>query len=155
MSTCTAPRPSRSTTRSREAARRAGRALALAVAVAAPLAGCETEPAAVSVVELAQRPGEHALLEGLHDYESGGFAKAEEEFRGALHLGLRDRRDAAVAYKHLAFIACAFNRLAECETNFRSAFNADPGFRLTDAEIGHPIWGPVYRRVAAAQAAVH
>jgi hypothetical protein len=54
-----------------------------------------------------------------------------------------------VAYKHLAFIACAFNRPAECEADFRSAFAADPGFRLTDAEIGHPIWGPVYRRVAA------
>jgi hypothetical protein len=131
------------------------RAVAGALIGTALLAGCETEPPSVSLVELAQHPGEHALLEGLHDYEAGSFPKAEEDFRSALHLGLRDRRDAAVAYKHLAFIACAFNRLPECEASFRSAFQADPGFRLTDAEIGHPIWGPVYRRVAASQTAGH
>jgi len=28
---------------------------------------------------------------------------------------------------------------------------ADPTFRLTDAEVGHPIWGPVYKQVAAEQ----
>jgi hypothetical protein len=145
---------SKSSTSSPSAARRAApRALAWALCAGALLGACaETEPSTVSVAELAQHPGEHALLEGLHDYEGGSFAKAEEQFRSALHLGLRDRRDAAAAYKHLAFIACAFNRLAECEASFRSAFTADPGFRLTDAEIGHPIWGPVYRRVYAGQA---
>ena len=151
MSTCTAARRSGSSTTS---PRRARRALACALCAGALLGGCaETEPASVSVAELAQHPGEHALLEGLHDYEAGAFTKAEEQFRNALHLGLRDRRDAAVAYKHLAFIACAFNRMAECEASFRAAFHADPGFRLTDAEIGHPIWGPVYRRVYAGQGA--
>jgi len=137
----------------RPAARhRAARRLA-AMLAAALLAACETEAPSASVAELAQHPGEHALLDGLHDYEAGAFAKAEENFKSALHLGLRDRRDAAAAHKHLAFIACAFNRMAECEASFRSAFNADPGFRLSDAEIGHPVWGPVYRRVAAGQPA--
>jgi hypothetical protein len=125
---------------------------ALVLGAAALLAACAApEPPTVSVAELARRPGEHALLEGLRKYDSGAFAPAEEDFRSALHQGLGDRRDTAVAYKHLAFIACAFNRPVECEADFRSAFAADPGFRLTDAEIGHPIWGPVYRRVAAAQ----
>jgi Tfp pilus assembly protein PilF len=119
------------------------------------LAACETAPPpTVSVAALAQRPGEHALLEGLRNYESGAFEQAEGNFRAALSQGLQDRRDTAIAFKHLAFIACAFNRLNECESNFRSAFAADPNFRLSDAEIGHPIWGPVYRRVAAAQPVV-
>jgi len=72
----------------------------------------------------------------------------EQALRTALLQGLRDRRDTAVAHKYLAFIACAFNRLPECERQFRNALAVDPGFVLTDAEIGHPIWGPVYRRVA-------
>jgi Tfp pilus assembly protein PilF len=125
--------------------------LPIAIACAA-LAGCAApEPASVSVAQLVQRPAEHALVAGLRDYENGAFEPAEHAFRDALSLGLRDARDSAVAYKYLAFIACAFNRLAECEGDFRAAFAADPNFRLTEAEIGHPIWGPVYRKVAASQ----
>ena len=128
------------------------RALGPALGCVALLTACASPaPATVSVADLWQRPGEHALLDGLHNYENGAFEPAETNFRAALRQGLQDRRDTAVAYKHLAFIACAFNRPVECESSFRSAFAADPAFRLSDAEIGHPVWGPVYRRVAASQ----
>jgi Tfp pilus assembly protein PilF len=128
------------------------RSLALALAAALALGACAApEPRTVSVAELAQRPGERALLEGMRNYDNGSFEQADGNFRAALAAGLADKRDTAIAYKHLAFIACAFNRLGECEANFRSAFSANPNFRLTDAEIGHPVWGPVYRRVAAEQ----
>lgn len=127
-------------------------ACAPALACLCLLAACSApQPPTVSVVELSRRPAEHALLEGMRKYEDGAFDQAEGSFKIALHEGLADRRDRAVAYKYLAFIDCAFARLDECEANFRSAFASDPGFRLTDAEIGHPIWGPVYQRVAAAQ----
>jgi hypothetical protein len=120
------------------------------------LVGCETfnvtpppAPAASdSIALLYQRPAERALINGLRAYEEGSFERAEQAFRTALLQQLRDRRDTAIAHKYLAFIACAFNRLAECEQQFRYAFAADPNFLLTDAEIGHPIWGPVYRRVS-------
>jgi hypothetical protein len=133
------------------------RSLALACACSW-LAGCESlrpspppppSPPTASVAALYQRPPERALINGLRFYEEGAFDKAESAFRSALLQGLRDRRDTAVAYKYLAFIACAFNRIADCEQSFRSAFASDPEFILTDAEIGHPIWGPVYRRVEA------
>lgn len=117
------------------------------------LGGCATPPPpSVSVAELVQRPGERALVDGLRDYEAGAFDAAEKHFRAALAAGLLDPRDVAVAHKNLAFIACAFSRIGECEENFRLAFAANKDFRLTDAEIGHPVWGPVYRRVAAAAA---
>jgi Tfp pilus assembly protein PilF len=131
------------------------RAAAAAVTVAALLGACaapEVPPPTVSVAALLQQPAERALADGLRDYEAGTFDAAEHDFQAALDAGLRDRRDSAVAHKNLAFIACAFNRLAECERQFRSAFAADPGFHLSDAEVGHPIWGPVYRRVAASVA---
>jgi len=119
------------------------------------LAGCQTlDPPSTraeteSIVLLYAQPAERALINGLRAYEDGAFERAEQSFRTAVLQNLRDRRDLAVAHKYLAFIACAFNRISECEQQFRNAFGADPRFLLTDAEIGHPIWGPVYRRVAA------
>lgn len=131
------------------------RPAAFAALAAALLSACETTPppapATVSIAALYQRPAERALVTGLREYEDGQFDRAEQSLRSALALGLRDARDVAVAHKYLAFLACAFNRLAECEQQFRAAFAADASFALSDAEIGHPIWGPVYRRVAAAR----
>lgn len=108
-------------------------------------------PSPPSIVALYQQPAERALIDGIRQYEDAAFDKAETALRQALREGLADGRDRAVAYKYLAFITCAFNRPAECEACFVEAFAADPGFKLNDKEIGHPIWGPVYRRVAAAQ----
>jgi Tfp pilus assembly protein PilF len=128
----------------------------LAALVALLLSGCQTmapapiPPATESIAQLYARPAERALINGLRAYEEGAFERAEQSFRTAVLQNLRDRRDLAVAHKYLAFIACAFNRISECEREFRNAFGADPNFVLTDAEIGHPVWGPVYRRVASA-----
>ncbi len=125
---------------------------AFALAAGILLAACQAPPPApVSVASLLERPAERALAAGLVDYEDGAFDRAQTDFETAIKQGLRDPRDTAVAHKHLAFIACAFNHADDCENHFRAAFAADPGFRLADSEIGHPIWGPVYRRVAAAQ----
>jgi hypothetical protein len=105
-----------------------------------------------SIVALYQQPAERALLDGIRAYEDATFDKSEAELRSALQTGLASGRDRAMAYKYLAFISCAFGRPAECEADFESAFAADPNFALSDKEIGHPIWGPVYRRVAAEHA---
>lgn len=100
-----------------------------------------------SAAQIYARPAERALINGLRFYEDGVFERAESSLKSALGQGLQDRRDASTAYKYLAFIACAFNRPTECEQNFQSALRVDPSFQLTNAEVGHPIWGPVYRRV--------
>jgi len=130
----------------------------LAGAAATLVAACATTPpppppATVSIARLYEQPAERAFLDAMRLYEDGQHERAETMFRRALSDGLADRHDVAMANKHLAFIACAYNRPVECETAFRAAFAADPEFRLTDAEVGHPVWGPVYRRVAAEQAA--
>jgi len=111
----------------------------------------EVAPTA-SIAALYLRPAERSLIEGIRLYEDAVFDRAEAALRQALSEGLADGRDQAAAYKYLAFIACAFDRLAECESNFRGAFAADPGFALNERELGHPLWGPVYQRVAAAHA---
>jgi len=121
-----------------------------AFAAAASLGGCQSPPKTVSVAQLYQQPAERALVEGMRLYESGQFQLAETSLRAAIAAGLADGRDLAVAYKYLAFIACAFDRSTECGLDFAQAFSANPDFRLNDVEIGHPLWGPVYRRVAQA-----
>jgi Tfp pilus assembly protein PilF len=130
---------------------------AIVLLLAAALTGCATpppappaaQPAAASVAALYQRPAERALIMGLSLYEQAAFDRAEQSFQAALQRGLADKQDEATAYKYLAFIACAFNRLDECAQDFRAAFAAADKFALTDAEAGHPIWGPVFKRVAA------
>jgi hypothetical protein len=128
----------------------AGRRIALMLAAAAVLQACQSAPQTASIAELYQRPAERSLIEGIRLYDSGEFDRAETALHTAINNRLADPRDVSVAYKYLAFIACAFNRGTECALDFSSAFNADPAFRLSDAEIGHPLWGPVYRRVAQA-----
>lgn len=125
---------------------------ALAAWAALLLAGCvAVQPPSVSVAALYERPAERALINGLRSYEEGAFERAETQLRRALKDGLANSYDVAVANKYLAFIACAFNRLPACEQHFRDAFRAENDFTLTDKEVGHPIWGPVYQRVRAAQ----
>lgn len=128
------------------------------IAAATVLAGCATPPPpppppSTSIAQLYEQPAERAFLNGMRFYEEGQHERAEALFRRALAEGLKNSNDVAMADKHLAFIACAYNRPAECEAAFRAAFAADPNFRLTDAEVGHPLWGPVYKRVAEEQAA--
>jgi len=133
------------------------RSATVAALAAVLLAACATvapppPPAATSsIAALYLRPAERSLVDGIRLYEEASFERAEAALRRALAEGLADGRDRAVAYKYIAFIACAFDRLAECEASFSSAFAADPGFTLDEREIGHPVWGPVFRQVAAAR----
>lgn len=132
-----------------------------AVVVAVALSGCALlepprappplPPPTISIARLYEQPAERAFINGMRFYEDGQYERAEVMLRRAVTEGLGDRNDVAVANKHLAFIACAYDRPTECEAAFRAAFAADPAFRLTDAEVGHPLWGPVYKRVAAEQ----
>lgn len=124
----------------------------LALLAAALLAACAAPPTTQGppgLTDLLQRPAERALLAGLRAYEDAQYPQAEAQFHAALQAGLLAPRDRASAYKHLAFIACASQRLGDCEQAFLAAGQADPGFELSRAERGHPLWGPVYERVMA------
>jgi hypothetical protein len=128
--------------------------LALATAVLV-VAGCAAPapPTGAGLADLMERPAERALVEGIRAYDDGNYPAAESALRRALDSGpgsnggLKSGRDRATAHKLLAFITCTSERLAECEDAFRAARNADPGFALSRAETGHPLWGPVYRKV--------
>jgi len=126
--------------------------LLLSAAIAAGVGACAAPPAppqpAAGLADLMERPAERALFEGIRAYDDGNYPLAESALRKALDGGLKSGRDQATAHKLLAFITCTSERGAECEAAFRAARSADPAFVLSRAEAGHPLWGPVYKRVA-------
>jgi len=121
---------------------------AAALLSAALLCACAQPPQAPpGLMDVAARPAEKALLAGLRAYDDAQYPEAEKLLTQSLQSGLTSARDRAAAHKHLAFIYCTSNRVAQCETEFRSARRVDPGFALSKSESGHPVWGPVYKRV--------
>jgi Tfp pilus assembly protein PilF len=124
---------------------RSRRRVLAACGVALVLSGCMTP----SVTQLLSQPAERALLAGIRAYDDAQYPAAERELQAALQAKLGDARDRATAHKLLAFIQCTSDRTALCEQSFRAARSADHQFTLSKAESGHPVWGPVYLRVAA------
>lgn len=111
------------------------------------LAGCAAPDERSGLLDVAERPAERALLAGMRAYDDGQYAEAERLLAQALKAGLASPRDRAAAHKHLAFVHCSTARVRTCEDAFRAARAADPAFALSRAEVGHPQWGPVYRRL--------
>ena len=105
-------------------------------------------PPAPGLLDVAERPAEKALLAGIRAYDDAQYPAAETHLSNAINAGLASPKDKAAAHKHLAFIYCTSNRVRECESAFRSALQADPAFMLNKSEQGHPLWGPVFQRVA-------
>jgi Tfp pilus assembly protein PilF len=132
----------------------------LFLAAAALLAGCATMPnpapvetrnAAVPAARAASPgKGEADLTSGIAAYEDGAYMQAMLHLQNALLLGLEPGAKQAQAHKYLAFIYCVGKFPALCGDEFTKALAADPGFDLTPAEAGHPLWGPVFRKQKAA-----
>lgn len=124
-------------------------AFALLPLTLALLAGCGTQnkPATVGLLDVVSRPAERALQGGLRAYDDAQYADAEKQLNQALQAGLASPRDKSAAHKTLAFIYCTSKRLLECEAEFRAAKQADPAFALSKSEQGHPLWGPVYKKM--------
>jgi Tfp pilus assembly protein PilF len=124
------------------------RAAVLLISVS--LVACIQPPQAPApgLMDVAERPAEKALLAGIRAYDDAQYASSEVQLGNSINAGLTSPKDKAAAHKHLAFIYCTSNRVRECESAFRSALQVDPGFTLNKSEQGHPLWGPVFQRVA-------
>lgn len=81
---------------------------------------------------------------GLKQFDDGDYDASAKSLNAALGRGLQPK-DQVNAYKHLAFIHCASNRIGACRDDFRKALTMDPELELTAAEAGHPVWGPIFR----------
>lgn len=95
----------------------------------------------------ASSKGEQELERAVKSYEEGAYKNAARQFQAALDFGLDAKADQATAHKYLAFITCVSGREKLCRDEFRRALDADASFELGPAEVGHPIWGAVFRSV--------
>jgi Tfp pilus assembly protein PilF len=116
--------------------------------LAESLAACESAPMKSLQQMFQSSPGSASLRDGLRQYDDGAYAESAKSLKGAIEQGLNDP-ERANAHKHLAFIHCASNRERACREEFRKALGADPAMELEPAEVGHPIWGPVFKSVKA------
>ena len=92
-----------------------------------------------------------ALAQGLTRYEDGDYGEAANQFQLALEqkLSLADR---VRANQHLAFDYCVTGKKRLCGDEFRKLLAVSPQFKLDAAEAGHPVWGPIFRRVKTTRA---
>jgi len=93
-----------------------------------------------------------ALDQGRQRYEEGRYDLADVWLQEALDIGLRSRKEKVEAHKLAAFIACVQSRVADCRRHFKAVLAIDPGFELARAEVGHPMWGPVFVEVKGSAA---
>lgn len=124
--------------------------LGLTLTACAPMPDKTAQPPVPQVTEtqLREKARENLAL-GLRQYEAGSYEDAQKSFTASLDHGVLSREEQSVSRKHLAFIYCVSNRDELCRAEFRKAMEINSKFELTQAEAGHPIWGPVYRNVRA------
>jgi len=87
-----------------------------------------------------QRPADERLVDRHATVRGGELERAEQ-----LEVAVRpaaDRRDSRLAYKYLAFLACAFIA-ARVRARLTDSFGADPQFRLNYVQSASSL-GPVY-----------
>jgi Tfp pilus assembly protein PilF len=118
------------------------------VALTAAVAGCAGGP--FKNFFPARNAGTSYLEEGVRNYEEGNYKTAARRLQYGLEEGLV-RPDRVKAHKYLAFIACVSGQPLTCREEFSIALDLDPNFTLDAAEIGHPIWGPVFRNLKGKQ----
>jgi tetratricopeptide (TPR) repeat protein len=68
------------------------------------------------------------------------FTTAEETLKPYKELELD-------GLKFTAFSYCLLGKQLQCRQQFEKAIKIDPSFDLKEGEKGHPLWGPVFKRV--------
>ena len=107
-------------------------------AALAPAPDDRASPADDSAAQTSQA----IYAEGLRLYRAGQYDDAIARFAAVQSPpSLRVQ-----ALKHTAFGYCVTNRLPLCQRAFQDALALSPAFRLTKAEQGHPVWGPVFTK---------
>ena len=106
-----------------------------------------------SEVRLFRTPTEYMVNSGIKNYEDGNYSSSISILQSLVDNKKASKNEKLLAYKYLAFSYCVTpsyskeTRERMCRDSFQKAFDLDAGFALSQAEAGHPIWGPVYSLV--------
>ena len=85
------------------------------------------------------------LERGTMSYERGNYAGAMTQLQSVLDYPAATDAEKIESYKLLAFMHCVSGREKMCSDSFKKAIQLNANFELTPAEVGHPVWGPVFR----------
>lgn len=119
--------------------RRGRRLAALLLASCAALAGV-----ACSTASPAQQAADETLQAAQASFAAGDYARTIKLLRNGNMFDTADRHTQVEAHKLTAFSYCVTGRIALCRAEFVKALTLDPKFELSNAEKGHPIWGPAF-----------
>ncbi|QJQ04590.1 TssQ family T6SS-associated lipoprotein [Undibacterium piscinae] len=101
--------------------------------------------ASATVAKAATASDTQALKDGVALYNNGEYNAAISKLLGSPEITKSKSKAVKVeALKYAAFSYCVTSRTQLCRQQFDRALKIDPRFDLTPAEIGHPIWGPVF-----------
>ncbi len=101
--------------------------------------------------ELPPTPAAQQALERVQtDYRAGRYGDVIRYVAKSDDLASAPTSVEIPALKLQAFSYCVSNYPQLCQDAFARILDLDPGFKLTPAEIGHPIWGPAYKRAKQA-----
>lgn len=95
-------------------------------------------------VSPAQHEADDALQAAQASFASGDYTRTIKLLRNNDAVDAADRRTQVQAHKLMAFSYCVTGRVSLCRGEFEKALSLDPKFELTNAEKGHPIWGPAF-----------
>jgi hypothetical protein len=101
--------------------------------------------ASATAAKAATASDTQALKDGVALYNNGEYNAAISKLLGSPEITKSKSKAVKVeALKYAAFSYCVTSRTQLCRQQFDRALKIDPRFDLTPAEIGHPIWGPVF-----------
>ncbi|MFZ6710206.1 TssQ family T6SS-associated lipoprotein [Undibacterium sp. TC9W] len=89
-------------------------------------------------------PDVQALKDGTALYDGGDYNGAIKKLGGNEIWSGHNKDVQLGALKIMAFSYCVTSRTQLCRQQFDKALKLDPTFNLSAAEIGHPVWGPVF-----------
>lgn len=89
------------------------------------------------------------LKEAHELYDSGDFKAAIRLLSGNREEITKAGTDEQKieAYKLLAFSNCVLGQKVKCRDEFKAILDIQPNFELKAIEAGHPLWGPVFKRL--------
>lgn len=100
--------------------------------------------AACTTASPAQHAADETLQAAQDAFASGDYARTIKLLRNSDTVDAADRHTQVDAHKLMAFSYCVTGRVALCRVEFEKALRLDPKFELSNAEKGHPIWGPAF-----------
>ncbi len=90
---------------------------------------------------------EQKLEIAVKEYEEGNYVTSTNSLEAVLATKTASRAQKIRANKYMAFISCISSHEKSCREYFKNILEINPDFNLSAAEVGHPIWGPVFQSV--------